>query len=90
MLPFPKGLDDLIDDKEHRITSPVYADGKIVHYEDDSSDVDVVQDDDLWFQRDFGDPYNSDINVFELTMRALKEMHEKESKKEKEKCRRST
>lgn len=85
-----KGFDDLIDDKEHRITSPVYADGKIVHYEDGSSDVDVVKDDDLWFRRDFGDSYNSDINVFELTMRALKEMHEKESKKEKEKCRRRT
>lgn len=86
-----KGFDDLIDDKEHRITSPVYADGKIVHYEDGSSDVDVVQEDDLWFRRDFGDDsYNSDINVFELTMRTLKEMHEKESKKEKEKCRRIT
>ena len=86
-----KGLDDLIDDKEHRITSPVYADGKIVHYEDGSSDVDVVQDDDLWFRRNFGeDSYNSDMNVFYLTMRTLREMHEKESKKEKEKCRRST
>ena len=82
-----KGFDDIIDNKEHRITSPVYADGKIVHYEDGSSDVDVVQDDDLWFRRDFGgDSYNSDINVFELTMRALREMHEKECKKEKEKC----
>lgn len=86
-----KGLDDLIDDKECRITSPVYADGKIVHYEDGSSDADVVQDDDLWFRQDFGDDsYNSDINIFELTTRALREMHEKEYKKEKEKCRRGT
>lgn len=85
-----KGFDDLIDDKEHRITSPVYADGKIVHYEDGSSDVDVVKDDDLWSRRNFSDDkynlHNSDINVFELTMRALREMHEKESKKEKNKC----
>lgn len=85
-----KGFDDLIDDKEHRITSPVYADGKIVHYKDGSSDVDVVKDDDLWSRRNFSDDkynlHNSDMNVFELTMRALREMHEKESKKEKEKC----
>jgi hypothetical protein len=26
-----KGYDDLIDDREHKITSPVYADGKIVN-----------------------------------------------------------
>lgn len=85
-----KGYDDLIEDKEHKITSPVYADGKIIHCEDDSSDADVVKDDDFLFRQDFGSSrynlYNSDSSVFYLMMRELREMHERESKKEKEKC----
>ena len=85
-----KGFDDFIEDKEHKITSPVYADGKVVHYDDGSSDVDVVKDDDHWFRQDFsGDRYNlynSDTNVFDLTIHTLRKMHEKESKKEKNKC----
>lgn len=80
-----KEYDDLIEDKEHKITSPVYADGKIIHCEDDSSDADVVKDDDFLFRQDFGSNrynlYNSDSSVFYLMMRELREMHERESKK---------
>ena len=85
-----KGYDDLIEDKENKITSPMYADGKSIHCEDDSSDADVVKDDDFLFRQDFGSNrynlYNSDSSVFYLMMRELREMHEKESKKEKKKC----
>lgn len=79
-----KGLDDIIDGKHHKITSPVYADGQIVYDPQEPIDFDIVGNDPSWMHRDF----RSGNYGIDLTFQELRKMHEQEEKeKEKERCR---